>query len=164
MKRILLATGAVCLFVTGFSPAAYAEKKCGTGSQAAGGAIGGALGGALGNRLGGSKNRAVGTVVGALGGVMVGSLIGRQLDECEKEKMAEATIKAVNEPANRGPQNWTSDSRSDVRGTVTAAAPVTLDDGRQCRTVTRVGYISGQEVRETPRLCRNPPGTDWQVA
>lgn len=115
-----------------------------------------------GHQFGRSKNRTA--IIGALGGVVVGSMIGRQLDDCEKEKMAEATVKAVNAPASQGPQSWSSDSRDDVRGTVTAAAPVTLDDGRQCRTVTRVGYISGQEVRETPRLCRTPPGTDWQVA
>lgn len=160
--RIKLVADGIC--PAGIAPSAHAPKKCSSGSQIAGGAIGGAIGGALGNQVSGRKNRALGTIIGLLGGMVVGSMIARQLDACEKEKMDEATIKAVNAPTTDAPQSWTSDSRENVRGTVTAAAPVTLGDGRQCRTVTRVGYISGREVRETPRLCRSPPGNEWQVA
>jgi surface antigen len=160
MKKIILSVSGVLLAVASLNTAVVAaEKKCGSGLGGA--AIGGAMGGLLGNKL--SKDKTVGTVVGALGGAIVGSIIAKQLDQCEKEKMAEATVSAVNAPTGKA-QAWKSDSRDDVHGTVTAAAPEKLADGRQCRTVTNVAYISGKEVRETPRLCRTPPASDWKVA
>jgi len=164
MKRIMLAIGALCLSLTGVIPVVHAQTKCGSGSKIAGAAIGGVLGGLLGNKIDGGRKRTTGTLIGALGGAVIGSMIAAKLDDCEKEKMAEATIEAVNASPSEETYNWSSDSRDDVRGTVVAAAPVELDDGRQCRTVTRVAYISGEEVRETPRLCRTPPGKDWQVS
>lgn len=161
MKKIVLMVSGVLLALTSLTSMAHAEKnKCGSG--VGGAAIGGALGGLVGNKLGG-KDKTVGTVMGALGGAIIGSVIAKQLDPCEKEQMAEATVGAVNAPVGKA-QAWKSDSRADVHGTVTAAAPVKLADGRQCRTVTNVAYISGKEVRETPRLCRTPPASDWKVA
>lgn len=161
-KLVILLAFALLSLVSPFSTS-MAAAKCGSGNQVAGAVVGGLLGGLLGRKIDGGNNRTAGTVIGAVAGALAGSMIAKQLDDCEKDKMAEATVTAVNAPANAPPQTWSSDSR-DANGTVTASAPVTLNDGRQCRTVTRVAYISGEEVRETPRMCRTPPSSDWQVA
>jgi len=161
MKKMFLLIVAMIFAVTSVNSPAVAGEGCG-GSGTKGALVGGAVGGLLGHSLGG-KNKLAGTVLGALGGAIVGSVIAKKLDECEKQKMAKANVDAANAPVGES-QNWTSDTRSDVHGTVSAAAPEKLADGRQCRTVTNVAYISGQEVRETPRLCRTPPATEWKVA
>ena len=139
--------------------------KRGNTGQIIGGVGGAIAGGLLGRAIDGGNHRAVGTILGAVVGGLAGSAIGKQLDKCERERIDTATMAAVNDrrSGTSSAQAWQSDSR-DVHGTVTASAPTNLSDGRQCRTVTRVAYINGQEVREQPRLCRRPPESEWVAA
>lgn len=134
------------------------------GGQVVGAVVGGVLGGILGNKIDGGRKRGVGTVLGAVAGALAGSALGKKLDKCEQQKVEAATYTAVNDAPAGTPTTWKSDTRDDVHGTVVAAPAVRTADGRQCRLVTRVSYIAGEEVREQPRMCRTPPQNDWQVA
>ncbi len=141
-------------------------KKGKTG-QIAGAVAGGLLGGFLGNRIDGGRNRGVGTVLGAVGGAFLGSQLGKKLDKCEKERVTAATMAAVqdNESGIGQPQKWVSDTRpNEAYGTAVASRPTMLKDGRQCRAVSRVSYIAGEEVRDQSQLCRKPPETAWGTA
>lgn len=168
MVRVILlgitaVIAAIALSVAPVSAQSANCKKKG-GGQVAGAIVGGLLGGFLGNRVDGGRKRGVGTVVGALGGALIGSAIGKKLDSCEKEKVDKATLDAVNDPDPGAEHTWVSDTRKDVTGGVVAAPPQRTKDGRECRTVTQVAYVSGEEVRETPTLCRVPPQRNWAMS
>lgn len=142
------------------APAASPGKKC----KKKGGVIGAVVGGIAGGLLGSKVKKGVGTVVGIAAGALIGNAIGNKLDDCEKQKMSDATLEAVNDPSTRpAEKRWTSDTREGVGGTVTAAPPRRTADGRECRRVTQVSYVNGEEVRETPTLCRTPPQNSWAM-
>lgn len=168
MKKSLLLLAVLLSFLSVSTVGVQARdngcKKGDTG-KVVGAVLGGALGAILGRKLDGGNNRTTGTVLGAIIGGVAGSALGKSLDKCEKEKLNEATIAALNDTSkgNSKPQTWTSDTREGVHGSVTAGKAALLPDGRECRVTTRVAYINGEEVIENPRLCRNPPGTDWTV-
>jgi uncharacterized protein YcfJ len=170
LRRISLFAAVISVFSLAFAPlepvsaqtapATTCKKQ---GAQVAGALLGALAGGFLGNRIDGGKNRTVGTVAGAMAGAFVGATLAKKLDNCEQKKVETATIAAADGKAGQA-QAWTSDSRSDVHGTVTPSAMRTNPDGRQCRTITRVSYVAGEEVRDEPLVCRVPPATAWAPA
>ena len=162
----LIAILAVLSMSSPSSAAASGECKKSKTGQTVGTVLGGLLGGVLGSQIDGGNKRGLGTVLGAVVGSLAGSELGKKLDKCEQEKVETATYAAVSDTGKGAsrPQVWRSDARDDVYGTVIAAPATTLSDGRECRTVTRVSYIAGEEVREEPRMCRRPPEANWGVA
>ncbi|OQW47046.1 MAG: hypothetical protein A4S16_09490 [Proteobacteria bacterium SG_bin6] len=96
-------------------------------------------------------------------GALAGSAIAKSLDKCEREKFATATKTALDSPAS-GPtaqQEWTSETRKGVSGTVIANPIVKQADGRVCRSVRRVNYIDGKEMSDAPTFCQMPPDKAW---
>ncbi len=170
MKRVFLLAFLVLpllLFSTAQVEAKSKDCKKGDTGKVIGAVVGGVLGGLLGRKIDGGNNRTAGTIVGTVIGGLAGSALGKSLDKCEREKLDDATNEALNDTSAKGaskPVTWTSDTREGVHGSVTAGAPAKLADGRECRTTTRVAYINGEEVIEQPRLCRQPPNTQWTVA
>ena len=146
------------------SPAAVAA--IGNSGCKAAGRTGAIVGGLVGGILGHKVDRGVGTVVGAVAGGLLGSEIAKKLDKCEQKKMSDATLEAVNAPYQPGhpplEHKWSSDSREGVNGAVTAGAPQTVSNGRECRPINQVSYINGEEVRQKSRVCHTPPQTNWE--
>jgi surface antigen len=106
-----------------------------------------------------SVGRVVGSVVPV--GSMLTDAIMNMLDCDEQQKAAEATTQAVNGEVGSTVE-WESATRSGVRGrsTVTAEAPTTAD-GRQCRMVTNVVIVDGEETEAQQRMCRQPPSMGY---
>jgi uncharacterized protein YcfJ len=165
MKRLLVALMGALLFSSGIlvTPAsAQQDCKKGNTGQTVGTVVGGVLGGLLGRKIDGGRDRTIGTLIGGAAGALVGSEIGKALDKCEQQKVAETTTAALNGPANKeSTQSWTSDTRENVSGTMTASPVKTMPDGRVCRMVTRVNYVDGEELHDSPMFCKTPPSTAW---
>lgn len=144
------------------TPDSATAAGCNKGGSAVGAAVGGILGGLLGNKV----NRGAGTVIGALAGGLLGSVIASKLDKCEQQRLSDVTSQAANDPPSSTPipRKWTSDTREGVEGTVVAGPVETVAGGKECRVVTQVAYVDGQEVRDSPKLCRVPPQTNWTKA
>ena len=166
MRRSWAIFAVFALLVAVLSPqAGYAKGRCDRGSQTAGAVIGGVLGGLLGRAIDGGNDKALGTILGGVAGAIVGSELGKALDKCEQQQVADTTVASLNGAEDaESTEAWESESREGVSGTVTAAPVQTMDDGRVCRSVTRVNYIDGEEMHDNPTFCRTPPSTAWQPA
>lgn len=140
-------------------------KRCDAKTgKVVGAVVGGILGGLLGRSIDSKGDRTPGTLIGGLAGAFIGSKIGASLDKCEQQKVADATKSALDGPATKQSSGtWVSETREGVSGSVTAAPAKTTSDGRQCRAVTRVNYVNGEEIHDTPTYCRTPPGTAWEL-
>ena len=140
------------------------QRECRPGNGRRIGNVIGAIGGALiGRAIDGGRNRGTGTIVGGVVGTLIGGELGAALDRCEQQKLRAAELEAANSLGNgdRGSTEWRSDSRPNTWGTVTPGARSTRGDGRECRPVTYVSYIEGQERHDQRQLCRRPPSTEW---
>lgn len=147
-------------------PAAAQQSACKKGNtgQVVGTLAGAGLGAILGRKIDGGRNRGLGTLLGGAAGALIGNRIGAALDKCEQEKVNNATLAAVNDPQPGKEQTWQSETRPGVGGKISAGAPQKLADGRECRPVRRVSYVNGEEIRESPTLCRVPPRAEWTMA
>lgn len=165
-NRFLAAMASLCVLMLALNPAPALAKCGGSGGQTAGAVIGGIFGAVIGHSVAGKGDKTLGAVLGGGLGVFIGSKIGKALDTCEQEKMARATETALNSKASgqANTQTWSSESREDVNGSVSASPAQTLADGRVCRNVTQVNYVDGQEMKDNPRFCRTPPSTSWAPA
>lgn len=79
----------------------------------------------------------------------------------EQKEAAGATTKALKDSRVGVPQSWTSDENDGVTGSAVASAPTVTSDGRQCRSVTNVGYVDGKEIRDTAEHCKSPGSDQW---
>ena len=156
----------ICTSLACLNPSPALARCGGSGGQTAGAVIGGIFGGVIGHSIAGKGDKTLGTLLGGGLGVFIGSKIGKALDTCEQEKMAHATEAALNTKGSgqATTQEWSSDSRENVTGSVSASPAQTLADGRVCRNVTQVNYVDGQEMKDNPRFCRTPPNTSWAPA
>lgn len=85
------------------------------------------------------------------------------LDKQEQKKAADATVAALEAPAEQSSEKveWISDTNNDVSGSVEATPVVEQSDGKQCRTATQIGYVDGKEIRATPTFCRAKGSSTW---
>lgn len=166
-KTIVLIVTIIFLTSTlGAAPAAAQDdcKKGNTG-QIVGTVLGGVLGGLLGSKVAKGKDSTLGILIGGAAGALVGNAIGKALDKCEQKKVAETTVATLDGPADKEvTQTWTSDTRKNVNGTMTASPVQSMPDGRVCRMVTRVNYVDGEELHDKPTFCKKPPSTAWTPA
>lgn len=133
--------------------------------QQAGGLLGGAAGaiggGLLGNSFGGFGGL-VGGVLGSVGGYLIGSTIGAHLDAADRQRAEAATSQALAAPLPPGgagePVTWSSDHNTGVTGAAQVVGVQPQADGGQCRDVSEIAYVNGQQTRQTSRYCRGPSG------
>jgi surface antigen len=133
--------------------------------QQAGGLLGGAAGaiggGLLGNSFGGVGGL-IGGVLGSVGGYLVGSAIGAHLDAADRQRAETATSQALAAPVPPGesgqPVAWSSDHNSATSGTAQVVGVQPQADGGQCRDVSEIAYVNGEQTRQTSRYCRGPSG------
>jgi hypothetical protein len=116
--------------------------------------------------LGGLARGALGRVGGSAGSVAAAYLpVNELLDEAisslldcrEQQAAAGATNEALRGDVGTT-ASWESQSRPGVRGSSTVTAE---ESGGQCRTVTDIVIIDGQETRAPKRLCKRPPNNRW---
>ncbi|MBF9150463.1 glycine zipper 2TM domain-containing protein [Novosphingobium jiangmenense] len=148
------------------APVSAQSKRCDAKTgKVVGAVVGGILGGLLGRSIDSKGDRTPGTLIGGLAGAFIGSKIGASLDKCEQQKVADATKSALEgSPTKQTSGTWVSETREGVSGTVTAEPAKMTSDGKQCRAVTRVNYVNGEEIHDTPTYCRVPPSTAWEMA
>ena len=133
--------------------------------QQAGGLLGGAAGaiagGLLGNSFGGTGALIAG-VLGSVGGYLIGSAIGAHLDQADRQRAEAATTQALAAPVPPGapgqPVGWNSERNSGVNGSAQVVGVQPQADGGQCRDVSEIAYINGEQTRQTSRYCRGPSG------
>jgi len=142
---------------------------------------GGALGAALGKAFGKSNTATVlGGLAGGAVGYFVGSSIGRSLDQRDQERAQAATVAALNAPVevppptqpharrkvpatHRPAAKWASDHTTGTKGSATVTEVSASNEGNECRVVHEVAYISGREVVQDTRYCRDA-NNQWQNA
>lgn len=101
----------------------------------------------------------VGSSIGAVGGAAAGELIEYVLTKDEQSKVVQATKKALDEKGD-AEVSWKSDENETVSGRVqTAEIQPKGSAKKQCKRVTQIVNISGQESRETIELCRQIDGS-----
>jgi len=131
------------------------------------GVMGGLLGGAVGE-LARSAGLPSFLPVPAFSDVLVGAIACR-LDPEEQEQAAEATLSATRSdgegatPEVGASAEWTSNTRSDVRGTSTVTSRDASSGDLDCITVTDVVIIEGEEARADKRMCRAPGSARYSI-
>lgn len=167
MRFLLVLLGALVTLAAAPTPAYAQEDYCKKGNTGKTiGRIAGGIGGALlGRTIDSEGDRTLGTIIGGAAGVFIGGAIGGAFDKCEQQKIAETTQQTLDSPPDQEvTKTWTSETRKDAGGTV-VAQPMEVDDsGRQCRTVTRVNYIDGEEIQDSPTYCKDPATSQWVLA
>ncbi len=131
-----------------------------TGGQVGGGLLGAVAGQQTVRAIGGGENaQLLGALVGAAAGAYAGGMIGRRLDERDRLLAEQARTRALD---GTGTQrvDWTSAANQGISGRA-EARPSTAS--ANCRVVTEVAYIRGEEVTEERTFCRNAEGA-WNVA
>ncbi len=146
MKKLLLATLSLSVFLTGCAPN---NEDVGTIS-------GGVVGGLLGSQFGGGSGRVVAAAGGALLGAYLGGRIGRNMDKVDRMEMERALETApVGRPVSwRNPDNGNSYT---VRSTKTYYV-----QQQPCREYTTQAIIGGRQEQIHGRACRQPNGT-WRA-
>lgn len=127
---------------------------------------GGIVGAAVGTQVGGGKGKILAVVAGAAAGAYVGSKIGGYLEERDKEKMAEATKKAVetNQPQTfKNPETGVQGKAEVVKsGTQPVQVANNSTEDRECKTIKQtIVTPGGREVQEDVTTCKGPNG--WEV-
>ena len=144
----------VFLLLTGFRWLDSKEEK-GTG-------IGGILGGVIGNKLGKDKNKELWTIVGVAAGAFIGNRIGKNLDQKDKEKLAEATIKAAETGENQEWENTESGKVGQAK-IVQASVDTDTDKNSNCREIEQsVALDDGSVVTEKVKACKGEDGS-WAI-
>ena len=103
-------------------------------------------------------------IIGTLGmiaGAMIGEAIGAKLDEVDRLKAEMATMSAL-EMNEETKVSWKSPENKNVSGSVTTKI-VRNSPGRNCKSVTHVVNIRGEEYREKDTLCRQSDGS-WALS
>lgn len=121
--------------------------------------VGGAVGAALGDDYGIGEE--VGLVIGMAAGGMIGEAIGAKLDEVDRLKAEMATMSAL-EMNEETKVSWKSPENKNVSGVVTTEN-VRNNSGRNCKSVTHVVNIRGEEYRERDTLCQQSDGS-WALS
>jgi len=148
------------------------NQTAGTVIGGLGGAAVGALGGAA---VGGRTGAVIGAIAGGVLGGWAGSTIGKRLDERDRQQASVATTHALDQPvrqtrsasgqtSTRGqPVNWRS-NHTDNRGRAQVVSVNRTTSGAECRQVREIAYVSGEEVAQNSRYCKDESGRWSKVA
>ena len=131
----------------------YKEK-----GEFAGYVIGATVGAVVGDD---SIGAGLGAVVGAVAGTIIGGVIGEKLDEVDQMKAEIAALNAL-KLEDEATVRWKSDKNKNVSGTV-STKKTTLASNSDCRVVSHVVNIRGEEYREKDTLCRQSDGS-WALS
>lgn len=151
---IAIATSTL-LFAPGCSENMSNKEK----GELAGYVLGAAVGIAIGDDLG--IGESAGAVLGAAAGFVVGGVIGANLDEVDRLKLEVATLSAL-QIEEETTVRWKSAKNENVSGTVSTKA-TTVASSNECRVVSHVVNIRGDEYRERDTLCRQSDGS-WALS
>lgn len=124
-------------------------------------AAGGALGGYLGSKVGSGSGRLAATAAGAIAGAMLGSHIGRQLDQADRQRLAETHQTAMERYPDGRTATW-SNPNSGHSGTVTPTETYADRPGGPCREYRTTVNIGGRVEEAYGTACRQPDGT-WKI-
>ena len=121
--------------------------------------IGAGVGLAIGDDLG--IGDGVGMVLGSVAGAVLGSVIGEKLDEVDQLKAEVAALNAL-KIEEEATVHWKSDENKNVSGTV-STKNTTVASNKECRVISHVVNIRGEEYRESDTLCRQSDGS-WALS
>jgi surface antigen len=126
------------------------------------GAVGGALVGSL---FGKGNGNLIAMAAGAAGGAWLGNKLGEKISAREAASMKPAVAQAAAAP-NAQPVSWsaTNENGEISKGEVTAAGPLRVANGQECRTMKQSVTRSTGTTVERFDVCRPAGGNDWQVA
>ena len=129
------------------------------------GTIGGAvIGGVAGSQIGGGRGRIVGAVVGVAAGAFAGKLVGKYLDDRDKQRLAQSTVKT----ADTGETQTTTSPESGTKIMTTAISPpkpsATAEGTQICRAVRQTIVLrDGKQESEDVTVCKTASG-EWKPA
>ena len=154
----IAAGGALCLALSGCVAGEGQKQQAGT-------VIGAVVGGVIGSQIGGSTGaRIAAGIAGSLIGGFVGGAIGAQLDEADRQALAEMTYYTASTGAPRryyNPRTRVRVATRPVRTTRVAATPTQV--ASLCRTIEQeVVLADGTKKQDTIQSCRGSDG-NWKV-
>ena len=128
-----------------------------------GAAVGATIGLAIGDDLGlgDAAGELVAIGLGSMAGAIIGGSIGAKLDEIDRLKAELATVSAL-EMEEDTTVEWKSSKNKDVSGSVSTSA-IRKTASAECKKVSHVMIIRGQEYREEDTLCRQDNGS-WALS
>ncbi len=130
--------------------------------EIAGTLIGAGLGAWLGKEIGGKGTSGdIGIAVGAVAGAAIGRSIGADLDELDRQKLANAHYDAMENSRSGDAVRWTNPD-SGNSGSVTALTTDLSDPDRPCRQFETTVNVGGTAEQGTGLACRNPDGS-WDI-
>ena len=154
----IAAAGVLCLGLSGCVAGDGSKQQAGT-------VIGAVVGGVIGSQFGGSTGaRIAAGVAGTLIGGFIGSAIGAQLDEADRQALAEMTYYTASTGAPRRYYTPRTGGRVATRpGRTTRVAATPTQVASICRTVEQeVVLADGTKKQENIESCRGSDG-NWKV-
>jgi uncharacterized protein YcfJ len=137
---------------------------CANISKEQGGAgVGAVVGGLVGSQFGSGGTQILATALGVGAGALIGNRLGKYLDDQDKQKLANATIKT----AETGkPESVVSSDSGTTMRTTTIPTPKTQTASNtqgECKTVRQVIVLNdGTKQQEDVKVCRGVNG--WEIA
>ena len=130
---------------------------CNTNNAQLGSTTGAVLGGVIGNQFGKGNGKTAAIIAGTVLGSMVGGNIGRQMDARDQQYVSSA-VHTGQSTSWQNPQ--TGHRYTATPGRVQNATY--QGQQTQCRPVTVVGYIDGQQQNVQMNACKGANG-QWQA-
>ena len=151
-----------------FSVVLGVSAGCANISKEQGGAaIGALVGGVAGSQFGNGGTQILATALGAGAGALIGNRLGKYLDDQDKQKLANATIKTAETGKPESVVN--SDSGTTIRTTTIPTPKVqkptqtASNTQGECKTVRQVIVLKdGTKQQEDVKVCRGVDG--WEMA
>ena len=162
--KIKMITATLAVVLGTFAGCANISKEQG------GTSIGAIVGGVVGSQIGSGKTRALATVLGVGAGALIGNRIGKYLDDQDKQKLANATIRTAETDEtqsvvsqNSGTTMQTSTvSPSAAQPSTSPTGQVATNTGGECKTVRQAIVLKdGTRQQEDVKVCRGADG--WEV-
>lgn len=158
-KKLVLGTLIVTSLVQ-YSAPAHANK------ETIGNIIGGIIGGAIGSNVGKGNGNTAAIIVGAIAGTMIGGKVGRDMDEADRQALAEAQRRCLNERLGDR-YDWDGGrygSRTGARGSFTTTREgYNNRTGEYCREYTSVIHLRGRVEETRGTACSRRDGSWYEV-
>ncbi len=158
-KQLILGTLVATTVMQAASPA-YADK------ENVGNIIGGIIGGVIGSQIGKGNGNTAAIILGTIAGTMIGGKVGRDMDEADRQALAEAQNQALRDQLGRR-TDWDGrsyGSRTGARGSFTSIREgYNNRTGEYCREYTSVITVNNRTEETRGVACTRRDGSWYEV-
>ncbi|AFY00690.1 beta-sandwich domain-containing protein [Bdellovibrio bacteriovorus] len=160
MKKNLVLGSVIVASLVQYTSPAFANK------EVIGGIIGGIIGGGIGTQIGKGNGNKAAIIIGAVAGTLIGSKVGKDLDEADRQALAEAQRRSLqdNIGSRRDWDGRSYGSRTGARGSFTSTREgYNNRTGEYCREYTSIIYMRDRTEETRGYACSRRDGSWYEV-